>query len=124
MLKHIDFVASNVAGIDAPIFLAGALVSRYFVFGPTTGSAMNATLLSYNGTCCVGFTIDSAAVPDYDVLMRCMRRDSKRCSSSAGTTDRSNDHSGDATGEDGYSTHGFGDHRSPHISPGTTGPRG
>ena len=73
MLKHVDFVASNVAGINAPIFLAGALVSRYYAFGPTTGSAVNATLLSYNGTCCVGFTIDSAAVPDYDVLMRCFR---------------------------------------------------
>ena len=73
MLKHVDFLASNVAGINTPIFLAGALVSGYYAFGPTTGSAVNATLLSYNGTCCVGFTIDSAAVSDYNVLMRCFR---------------------------------------------------
>ena len=73
MLKHVDFVASNVAGLNAPIFLAGAPVSGYYAFGPTTGSAVNATLLSYSGTCCVGFTIDSAAVSDYDVLMRCFR---------------------------------------------------
>ncbi len=73
MLKHIDFVASNVEGFNAPIFLAGAPVSGCYAFGPTTGSAVNATLLSYNGTCCVGFTIDSAAVPDYDELMRCFR---------------------------------------------------
>jgi WS/DGAT/MGAT family acyltransferase len=73
MLKHVDFVASNVAGVNAPIFLAGAPVSGYYAFGPTSGSAVNATLLSYNGTCCIGFTIDSAAVSDYDVLMRCFR---------------------------------------------------
>ena len=73
MLKHVDFVASNVAGVNVPIFLAGAPVSGYYAFGPTTGSAVNATLLSYNGTCCVGFTIDSAAVSDHDVLMRCFR---------------------------------------------------
>jgi WS/DGAT/MGAT family acyltransferase len=72
MLKHIDFVASNVPGIGVPLFLAGAPVSGYFVFGPTTGSSMNATLLSYNGTCCVGFTLDAAAVPDGDVLIECM----------------------------------------------------
>jgi len=73
MLKHVDFVASNVAGVDTQIFLAGAPVSGYYAFGPTTGSAVNATLLSYNGTCCVGFTIDTAAISDYDVLMRCFR---------------------------------------------------
>ena len=74
MLKHIDFVASNVPGIGVPLYLAGAPVSGYFVFGPTTGSAMNATLLSYNGTCCIGFTLDAAAVPDGDVLVECMRQ--------------------------------------------------
>ena len=74
MLKHIDFVASNVPGIGVPLYLAGAPVSGYFVFGPTTGSAMNATLLSYNGTCCVGFTMDAGAIPDGDVLVECMRQ--------------------------------------------------
>ena len=73
MLKHIDFLASNVPGVNALIFLAGAQVTGYYVFGPTTGSAVNVTLLSYNGTCCVGFTIDGAAVADHDVLMRCFR---------------------------------------------------
>jgi diacylglycerol O-acyltransferase len=73
MLKHVDFLASNVPGVGIPIFLAGAPVSGYFAFGPTTGSSVNVTLLSYNGTCCVGFTIDTAAVPDCDLLMECFR---------------------------------------------------
>jgi diacylglycerol O-acyltransferase / wax synthase len=74
MLKHIDFVASNVPGVSLPIYLGGALVSGYYAFGPTTGSAVNVTLLSYNGTCCVGFTIDPAAVSDCDSLMECFRQ--------------------------------------------------
>jgi hypothetical protein len=73
MLKHIDFVASDVPGVGVPLFLAGARVSGYFVFGPTTGSALNATLLSYDGSCCVGLTMDAAAIPDGDVLSDCVR---------------------------------------------------
>jgi WS/DGAT/MGAT family acyltransferase len=73
MLKHIDFVASDVPGVGVPIYVAGAEVSGYYVFGPTTGSAVNVTLLSYNGTCCIGFTVDSAAVPDVDRLVDCFR---------------------------------------------------
>jgi hypothetical protein len=49
-------------------------VTGYYVFGPTTGSAVNVTLLSYRGTCCVGFTVDAGAVPDGDVLMECFRQ--------------------------------------------------
>ena len=73
MLKHIDFLASNVPGISVPLYLGGAPVSGYYAFGPTTGSSVNVTLFSYSGTCCVGFTIDTGAVPDYDVLMECFR---------------------------------------------------
>ncbi len=74
MLKHIDFLASNVPGIAVPLYLCGAPVSGYYAFGPTTGSAVNVTLLSYSGTCCVGFTIDASAAPDHDVLMECFRQ--------------------------------------------------
>lgn len=74
MLKHIDFVASDVPGVPFPIYLCGAPVSGYYVFGPTTGSAANVTLLTYSGTCCVGFTLDAAAVPDREVLMDCFRQ--------------------------------------------------
>jgi hypothetical protein len=60
ILKHVDFVA-------------GARVEGYTAFGPTAGSSVNLTLLSYAGTCCVGMTIDTAAVPDPEVLAGCLR---------------------------------------------------
>ena len=74
MLKHVDFVASDVPGIPVPLFLAGALVTGYYAFGPTTGAAFNVTLVSYRGTCCIGCTIDGSAVPDPDVLVDCIRQ--------------------------------------------------
>ena len=73
MLKHIDFLASNVPGIPVPLYLAGAKVDSFYGFGPTIGAALNVTLMSYCGTCCVGVNIDTGAVPDPDVLMDCLR---------------------------------------------------
>jgi WS/DGAT/MGAT family acyltransferase len=69
MLKHVDFVASDVPGFTFPVYLAGAEVERYVAFGPTIGSAVNLTLLSYNGRCCVGVTVDTTAIGDHDVLV-------------------------------------------------------
>ena len=74
MLKHVDFVASDVPGIPVPVFLAGAPVTGNYAFGPTTGAALNVTLLSYRGTCGIGCTIDTSAVPDPDVLVDCLRQ--------------------------------------------------
>jgi diacylglycerol O-acyltransferase len=73
MLKHIDFVASDIPGFAFPIYLAGAQVERYVAFGPTTGTAVNFSLLSYNGTCCIGITIDTAAVAHPEVMAECLR---------------------------------------------------
>jgi diacylglycerol O-acyltransferase / wax synthase len=73
MLKHVDFVASDIPGFTFPVYLAGARVERNVAFGPTTGTAANFTLLSHDGTCCVGINIDTAAVPDPDVLVECIR---------------------------------------------------
>jgi diacylglycerol O-acyltransferase len=73
MLKHIDFLASNVPGIPVPLYLSGAKVDGFYAFGPTIGAALNITLMSYCGTCFVGINIDAGAVPDPGVLMECMR---------------------------------------------------
>jgi WS/DGAT/MGAT family acyltransferase len=73
MLKHVDFLASNVPGFDMPIYLAGARVAEWYGFGPTIGAALNATLVSYNGTCYIGVNIDTGAIPDGATLMECMR---------------------------------------------------
>ena len=72
ILKHVDFLASDVTGFPQPIFLCGALVTGYYAFGPTIGAAMNATLFSYDGACCIGITVDTAAVPDHELLAECL----------------------------------------------------
>ena len=73
ILKHVDFVASNVPGVPVPVFFAGSKVTGMFAFGPTIGASLNTTLMSYDGTCDIGINIDTAAVPDPDVLLGCLR---------------------------------------------------
>lgn len=72
MLKHMDFVASNVPGSPVPVYIAGAEVERMYAFGPTIGTAFNVTLISHAGNYCVGINADTAAVPDLDVLTGCL----------------------------------------------------
>ena len=71
MLKHVDFLASNVPGIDVPVYLGHAPV-EWYAFGPTIGAALNATLLSYDRQCYVGVNIDTGAIPDSDVMLACL----------------------------------------------------
>ena len=73
MLKHIDFLASNVPGVPVPLFLEGVRVRRYVPFGPTAGSSLNVTLMTYDGMCCIGVNVDTAAVTDVPLFMRCLR---------------------------------------------------
>lgn len=73
MLKHVDFLASNVPGFDADVFVAGGRVEAFYPFGPTLGSAVNFTLMSYAGTCNIGINSDAGAVPDPDVLVAAVR---------------------------------------------------
>lgn len=73
VLKHVDFLASDVPGTRVPAYLAGAKITRVFAFGPTIGAALNSTLVSYLGTCNIGINIDNAAVPDPDVLLESLR---------------------------------------------------
>jgi diacylglycerol O-acyltransferase len=72
ILKHADFVASNVPGLPVPIYVAGAKVTGFYAFGPTIGTALNTTLLSYAGRCGIGVNIDTAAVPDPDLMLACL----------------------------------------------------
>jgi diacylglycerol O-acyltransferase len=68
VLRHVDFLASDVPGVPVPVFLGGAPVRMQYAFGPTIGSAVNVTLLTYVGTCALGINVDTAAIPDYDVF--------------------------------------------------------
>lgn len=72
MFKHVDMLVSNVPGFPDPVYVGGALLESFHVFGATIGSALNVTLLSYDGTCHMGLSSDTGAVRDPDVLLACM----------------------------------------------------
>lgn len=86
MLKHIDFLASNVPGVRAPFYLAGAKVNSFYGFGPTIGAAFNITLMSYCGTCFVGVNIDTGAIPEPDRLVDCLHNGFGEILAVAGST--------------------------------------
>ena len=73
MLKHVDFVASNIPGLMMPLYIGRARLERFYAFGPTLGAAVNITLLSYCDSCGIGVNTDVGAVPDPQVLMDCLR---------------------------------------------------
>jgi diacylglycerol O-acyltransferase len=70
---RVDLSASNVPGIPHAVYSAGAQLERMFVFGPLPGVSMLATLVSYNGTCCIGINCDGAVFEDPDLLWTCMQ---------------------------------------------------
>ena len=72
MLKGSDFVTSNVPGAPIPIYMAGAELQGMYAFGPLSGTAVNITLLSHCGNCCIGVNVDAVAVPDTETLLRCL----------------------------------------------------
>jgi hypothetical protein len=72
VFKRVELLASDVPGISAPVWLAGARVIGYYPFGPTIGSALNATLMSYAGMCNIGINIDTGAVDDADAMLECL----------------------------------------------------
>jgi WS/DGAT/MGAT family acyltransferase len=68
-----DLQASNIPGLGHTAYLAGARITHTFPFGPRPGVAVMATMLSYDGTCCIGFNVDPDAITDTDVFETCMR---------------------------------------------------
>jgi hypothetical protein len=67
--RRVDLQASNIIGPDCALYLAGTRVDRFYAFGPLPGVPIMAVLVSYDGTCTVGFTIDPAAVSEPELLM-------------------------------------------------------
>ena len=72
MMKAADVTASNVPGINVPLYLAGARIDRMVPCGPCAGTAVNVTLLSYDGQATIGITSDRAAIPDADEFTACL----------------------------------------------------
>ena len=50
ILKRADFVASNVPGVPMPVYVASSKITGMSTFGPTIGTSLNTTLLSYADT--------------------------------------------------------------------------
>src|ERR687889_183282 len=73
MLRATDLQASNIAGLSRPAYIAGAEILRMYPFAPVPGAAVMVTLVSHNGTCCIGINVDAAAVPDTDVFVASLR---------------------------------------------------
>ncbi|HET6817343.1 MAG TPA: wax ester/triacylglycerol synthase domain-containing protein [Mycobacteriales bacterium] len=73
ILRRVDFLASDVPGLSAPVYLAGSRIEAYYPFGPTIGTAVNTTLMTYVDTCCIGVNVDVAAIPDVEALMTDLR---------------------------------------------------
>ena len=72
VLRKVDFLASDVPGIPVPVYLAGAKVRVQYAFGPTIGSAVNVTLLTYVDTCALGIDVDTGAIPDFEDFYDCL----------------------------------------------------
>ena len=68
----VDFAASNVKGAPFELYVGGAAVLANHPFGPTGGTALNVTMLSYKGSMDIGVTTDSAAVDDPALLRACL----------------------------------------------------
>jgi hypothetical protein len=67
--QAIDFAASNVRGAAVPLWLAGARVQADYPMGPLVATALNVSLLSYDGACHLGVHSDAGAVSDPERLV-------------------------------------------------------
>ncbi len=73
LAMHNDAVASNVPGFPMTVRLAGPRLVAFYPFGPTGGTAVNITLMSYADTCHIGVNADACAVRDMDAFVACLR---------------------------------------------------
>ena len=73
IMKHEDFVLSDVNAGDFTFYLAGAKVLSIFPFGPPMGTAVNITLVGYHHKALVGINVDAAAIPDLGTFVACIR---------------------------------------------------
>jgi WS/DGAT/MGAT family acyltransferase len=68
-----DVQVSNLPGVGHPVYIAGARILRMYPFGPLPGCAAMITLLSHDGTCCIGVNLDPAAIRAPAVLVDGLR---------------------------------------------------
>lgn len=59
-----DLQASNIRGVGHPVYQSGAEVTHIYPFGPRPNIPAMITMVSHNGTCCIGANLDPAAITD------------------------------------------------------------
>ncbi|HEV2373205.1 MAG TPA: HAD-IB family hydrolase [Streptosporangiaceae bacterium] len=59
-----DVQVSSIPGVPYPVYIAGSRITRMYPFGPLPGCAAMITLISHDGTCCIGINTDASAVTD------------------------------------------------------------
>jgi diacylglycerol O-acyltransferase len=69
----IDFATSNLRGSPIPLYAGGCKIVGSYPIGPRSGCAVNATLLSYEDQCMIGFNIDPYIVTHPEHFMECFR---------------------------------------------------
>jgi WS/DGAT/MGAT family acyltransferase len=69
LLKGNDFVATNVPGLSFDTSLVGARLQALYAFAPPSGAALNVSLVTMADRACIGVCLDTAAVPDSNVLL-------------------------------------------------------
>ncbi len=68
-----DAQVSNVPGMREPVYMAGAEVTRMYPYAPVPGCGMMITMISHNGTCCIGINSDRGAGTEPELLTDCLR---------------------------------------------------
>jgi WS/DGAT/MGAT family acyltransferase len=72
ILRHVDFLCSNVPGVPVQAYVGGAAVRMQYAFGPTIGAGVNITMMTYRDTCALGINVDSGAIPDHTTFRECL----------------------------------------------------
>ena len=68
-----DVTTSNVPGPPMPMYLAGARMVAAYPLVATIGSAVNITMVTYDGNAYIGLSADDRAVSDLDDLVEDLR---------------------------------------------------
>jgi WS/DGAT/MGAT family acyltransferase len=71
-VETVDFATSNVRAAPFDLFIAGAEILSNHPMGPTAGTALNATVMSYRNQLDVGINVDTAAVERPELLRDCI----------------------------------------------------
>ena len=67
-VETVDFATSNVRAALLDLYISGAKILANYPMGPTGGTALNATMMSYGGSLDIGLNLDAAAVEDAELL--------------------------------------------------------